>query len=156
MKRWAVDINQHACKSLKSNHPKTEVVLSVLSCVLQLSLIVISLSISLFGTKIYFVHSDQVRNEAAEDFLSLLKEWAKLCKDFSLFGSDQLQEQNSDLERDDGNDNDEEEDDGDDDEGSMVPTEEFEVQNLLAVCYGDPNKMKKPGLYFKVHKPQIC
>uniref|UniRef100_A0A2N9I1X4 DNA (cytosine-5-)-methyltransferase n=1 Tax=Fagus sylvatica TaxID=28930 RepID=A0A2N9I1X4_FAGSY len=113
--RWAVDINQHACKSLKSNHPKTE-----------------------------------VRNEAAEDFLSLLKEWAKLCKDFSLFGSDQLREQNSDLERDDGNDNDEEEDDGDDDEGSMVPTEEFEVQNLLAVCYGDPNKMKKPGLYFKV------
>ena len=98
---------------------------------------------------IYFVTADQVRNEAAEDFLALLKAWTKLCEDFSLFGSDQLLEQNFDLERDDDNDNDEEEDD-DSDEGSMVPDVDFEVQNLLAVCYGDPNKIKKPGLYFKV------
>lgn len=25
LKRWAVDINQHACKSLKLNHPETQV-----------------------------------------------------------------------------------------------------------------------------------
>ncbi|KAF3947339.1 hypothetical protein CMV_026513 [Castanea mollissima] len=112
--RWAVDINPHACESLRLNHAKTE-----------------------------------VRNEAAEDFLALLKAWTKLCEDFSLFGSDQLPEQNFDLERADDNDNDEEEDD-DGDEGSMVPDVDFEVQNLLAVCYGDPNKIKKPGLYFKV------
>ncbi|KAK7854677.1 dna (cytosine-5)-methyltransferase 1 [Quercus suber] len=65
IKRWAVDINPHACESLRLNHAKTE-----------------------------------------------------------------------------------EDDDGD--EGSMVPDVDFEVQNLLAVCYGDPNKIKKPGLYFKV------
>ncbi|KAH7576064.1 hypothetical protein JRO89_XS02G0285600 [Xanthoceras sorbifolium] len=69
--RWAVDINPHACKSLKKNHPET-----------------------------------QVRNEAAEDFLSLLKE--------------------------------------------CVSDGEFEVEKLLAVCYGDPNKVKKPGVHFKV------
>ncbi|KAF3951806.1 hypothetical protein CMV_022584 [Castanea mollissima] len=112
--RWAVDINPHACESLRLNHAKTE-----------------------------------VRNEAAEDFLALLKAWTKLCEDFSLFGSDQLPEHYFDLERADDNDNDEEEDD-DGDEGSMVPDVDFEVQNLLAVCYGDPNKIKKPGLYFKV------
>lgn len=36
IKRWTNDINPHTCKSLK--HPKTEVVLSVLCCVFQLSL----------------------------------------------------------------------------------------------------------------------
>ncbi|CAM0953312.1 unnamed protein product [Alopecurus aequalis] len=45
--RWAVDFNSHACESLKSNHPKTE-----------------------------------VRNEKADDFLSLLKEWAVLCDQY--------------------------------------------------------------------------
>ncbi|KAE8036996.1 hypothetical protein FH972_009624 [Carpinus fangiana] len=50
--KWAVDINEHACKSLKQNHPETE-----------------------------------VRNEPAEDFLLLLKEWEKLCVYFSLGGT---------------------------------------------------------------------
>ena len=38
----------------------------------------------------------------------------------------------------------------------MVPDVDFEVQDLLAVCYGDPNNLNKPGLYFKVCKRQIC
>ncbi|KAK6163736.1 hypothetical protein DH2020_000600 [Rehmannia glutinosa] len=49
--KWAVDINQYACESLKLNHPET-----------------------------------QVRNESAEDFLHLLREWEKLCA--SLLSSD--------------------------------------------------------------------
>ena len=44
----------------------------------------------------------------------------------------------------------------DGDEGSMVPDVDFEVQDLLAVCYGDPNNLNKPVLYFKVCKRQIC
>lgn len=32
IKRWAVDINPHACESLRLNHAKTEVILSILSC----------------------------------------------------------------------------------------------------------------------------
>lgn len=46
--KWAVDLNEFACRSLKHNHPETE-----------------------------------VRNELADDFLELLKEWEKLCKQYS-------------------------------------------------------------------------
>ncbi|KAA8516963.1 hypothetical protein F0562_017219 [Nyssa sinensis] len=82
----------------------------------------------------------QVRNEAAEDFLCLLKEWEKLCKDFQLLGSNQL-----DYSQPNSSDSDENEDADD-----VVPHGEFEVGKLLAVCYGDPNKGNKRGLYFKV------
>ncbi|XP_057448958.1 putative DNA (cytosine-5)-methyltransferase CMT1 [Lotus japonicus] len=110
--RWAVDTNEHACKSLKLNHPET-----------------------------------LVRNELAEDFLNLLKAWAKLCEEFSLLGTERP---DADLDVD--------EDDADDKVDDMTieasevlsDSEEFEVERLLAVCYGDPNEVKKPGLYFKV------
>nr|AIU80190.1 chromomethylase [Hevea brasiliensis] len=114
--KWAVDINPNACKSLKINHPETE-----------------------------------VRNEAAEDFLSLLKEWEKLCRNFSLFASERHPEQSSNSVSD--NEEDEDEEDQDNygtDEGSEILSEEFEVEKLLAICYGDPNKTKTRGLYFKV------
>ncbi|RHN51094.1 putative DNA (cytosine-5-)-methyltransferase [Medicago truncatula] len=116
--RWAIDINKHACESLKLNHPQTH-----------------------------------VRNETAENFLSLLKEWAKLCEEFVLNGSE-----SSDSDMDDGEEaNDEVVDDSSD-------SEVFEVEKLLQVCYGNPNKDKKKskkdkekasedeklGLYFKV------
>ncbi|KAJ7543105.1 hypothetical protein O6H91_09G025200 [Diphasiastrum complanatum] len=45
--RWAIDLNENACKSLRFNHPETE-----------------------------------VRNEAADDFLALIKEWRKLCQKY--------------------------------------------------------------------------
>ncbi|XP_057983068.1 putative DNA (cytosine-5)-methyltransferase CMT1 [Malania oleifera] len=78
----------------------------------------------------------QVRNEAAEDFLSLLKEWLKLCQKFSLLGSEP-----SSIEMD---------NDEDSDEVSTVPPGEFEVGRLLDVCFGDPNNVQKRGLHFKV------
>ncbi|EOX97070.1 Chromomethylase 1, putative [Theobroma cacao] len=118
--RWAVDINSYACKSLQWNHPETK-----------------------------------VRNETAEDFLCLLKEWEKLCQKFSLLGADKPLEngssETSDEEDDDGQGCEEEqekerEDDGDSEDSS----EEFEVERLLDICFGDPNQVNKPGLYFKV------
>ncbi|KAM7257803.1 hypothetical protein ACFE04_013544 [Oxalis oulophora] len=105
--KWAVDINKHACKSVKVNHPETE-----------------------------------VRNEAAEDFLLLLKEWEKLCQKFSLVASDNVQSESEDEQ-----DADDDIDAGDD---SEMNEEEFEVEKFLAICYGDPNKAKQRGLYLKV------
>ncbi|XP_065850750.1 putative DNA (cytosine-5)-methyltransferase CMT1 [Euphorbia lathyris] len=114
--RWAVDLNPNACKSLKINHPETE-----------------------------------VRNEAAEDFLFLLKEWEKLCRKFSLFGSEKDPEQSADSASENGEESEEEEGENEDnDKESETSGEIFEVERLLAVCYGDPNNIKQPGLYFKV------
>ncbi|KAF5961078.1 hypothetical protein HYC85_002287, partial [Camellia sinensis] len=86
----------------------------------------------------------EVRNEAAEDFLSLLKEWEKLCNKVQLFGSHLSEDSNSEH-----NSLDSDEDD-DNAHGSTVSPGEFEVGKLLAVCYGDPNKVNRRGLYFKV------
>ncbi|KAK6802396.1 hypothetical protein RDI58_000176 [Solanum bulbocastanum] len=91
----------------------------------------------------------EVRNESAEDFLLLLKAWVQLCASCSLLKSntmvhpllkvgDEDVEDDDDCADDDGG-------SGDDDEGEI-----FEVEEILEVCYGDPNEIKKPGLYFKV------
>ncbi|KAJ1403873.1 S-adenosyl-L-methionine-dependent methyltransferase [Sesbania bispinosa] len=105
--RWAVDINAHACKSLKLNHPETE-----------------------------------VRNEPAEDFLNLLKAWAKLCEKFSLIGSERS-DFDPYMDEDQGDD----EVDNKKNEASenASDSEEFEVEKLLAVCYGDPNNVRWKG-----------
>ncbi|KAH7532322.1 hypothetical protein FEM48_Zijuj04G0007600 [Ziziphus jujuba var. spinosa] len=58
-----------------------------------------------------------VRNELAEDFLSLLKEWQKLCVYFNLVKNSEI----------------------------------FEVEKVLAICYGDPKETGDRGLYVKVH-----
>ncbi|XP_020221194.1 DNA (cytosine-5)-methyltransferase CMT3 [Cajanus cajan] len=112
--RWAVDMNEHACQSLKLNHPETE-----------------------------------VRNESAENFLSLLKEWHKLCSYFSLVENKVLHEKYENFFSEDDNScsNGEDNDEEDEDEDGEI----FEVAEILAVCYGDPNKKKEQGLYFKVH-----
>ncbi|KAH7843378.1 hypothetical protein Vadar_015896 [Vaccinium darrowii] len=107
--RWAVDLNSDACKSLKLNHPETE-----------------------------------VRNEQAEDFLSLLKEWENLCKEFRLLDSDKLEDSNSEVNSLDCN------EEADDDDDSSVSPGEYEVEKLLSICYGDPNQTKKRGLHFEV------
>jgi len=70
----------------------------------------------------------------AEDFLSLLKEWEKLCKE--LLSSDANQQEDANI-------------DEDSDDDSLSPGE-FEVETLLDICYGDPNYTRKHGLYFKV------
>ncbi|KAK1567002.1 hypothetical protein Q3G72_007135 [Acer saccharum] len=122
---WAVDINPHACKSLKKNHPET-----------------------------------QVRNEAAEDFLSLLKEWPILCKKYAqgkeldqspdLVTEEEGEEEEKGGEGEEEGEEKEEEGENDNNEDSSVSDGEFEVEKLLAICYGDPNKVKKSGVYFKV------
>ncbi|WJX30184.1 DNA (cytosine-5-)-methyltransferase [Trifolium repens] len=111
--RWAVDLNTDACKSLKLNHPETE-----------------------------------VRNETAENFLSLMKEWEKLCCYFSLIKNMVPHEEYAKLFH-------EEEEEDDNTEPEEITGEEiFEVSRVHAVSYGDPEKKKKnenkPGLYFKV------
>nr|GFB52274.1 DNA (cytosine-5)-methyltransferase CMT3-like [Tanacetum cinerariifolium] len=81
----------------------------------------------------------EVRNESAEDFLSLLKEWAVLCQTFNVAGGGDFQE-NQDAEYV------EEADDG------AAPDDEevFEVEKIIGICYGDPKKINKRGMYLKV------
>ncbi|KAJ8430003.1 hypothetical protein Cgig2_008442 [Carnegiea gigantea] len=81
----------------------------------------------------------EVRNEMAEDFLALLKEWGKLCKELLTSDVNQLEDANDDKDSDD----------------SLSPGE-FEVETLLDICYGDPNYTKKRGLYFKGDVDFIC
>lgn len=87
----------------------------------------------------------QVRNETAEDFLSLLKEWERLCQSYSLIGGGDPMDVVKD-ETENAEDDDDEEDDGDDDLGGEV----FEVDKILSICFGDPKSINQRGLYLKV------
>lgn len=91
-----------------------------------------------------------MRNESAEDFLLLLKEWQKLCMQFHLIESDGQQLPYADLFSVDDEISDEEEDSDDDDGGS--DGEVFEVEKVLEICYGDPKEKGDRALYFKVLK----
>ena len=86
-----------------------------------------------------------MRNETAEDFLSLLKEWKELCVSSSLIGN--VGSQPLDVESTSG-----EDDDNDDDHDIIAgdESEVFEVEKVLGICYGDPKGNNKRGLYFKV------
>ncbi|KAM0902259.1 hypothetical protein ACQ4PT_019423 [Festuca glaucescens] len=97
--KWAVDMNIHACNSLKHNHPGT-----------------------------------QVRNEKAEDFLSLLWQWDDLCKKYDVHNNNSLPRTSN---------NDE------DDENEPLPEGTFEVEKIVDICYGDPNRIGNVGLHFK-------
>ncbi|XP_047083937.1 DNA (cytosine-5)-methyltransferase CMT1-like [Lolium rigidum] len=77
----------------------------------------------------------QVRNEKAEDFLSLLRHWDALCKKYDVHNSNSLPRTSN---------NDE------DDENENLPEGTFEVEKLVDICYGDPNSTGKAGLWFKV------
>ncbi|KAJ0110851.1 hypothetical protein Patl1_03624 [Pistacia atlantica] len=107
--RWAIDIDKSACKSLKLNHPET-----------------------------------QVRNEAAEDFLELLKEWQKLCKRYAINNKENTRPSRSEVSRSATN-------NVSSSSGADIPTGEFEVASVVDICYGDPDKTGKRGLKFKVH-----
>lgn len=95
-----------------------------------------------------------MRNESVEDFLSLLKEWEKLCIRFSLVKNNDLEKQEVypfDIENE--HDDDVDDDDANDDENDTEDDPEvFEVAKVLQICYGDPNETEKRGLYFKVSK----
>ncbi|PIN10956.1 DNA (cytosine-5-)-methyltransferase [Handroanthus impetiginosus] len=110
--KWAVDINQYACESLKLNHPET-----------------------------------QVRNESAEDFLHLIMKWEKLCASLLSTENNGSSSEEGKLNdaKDDASDNNGEEDDADEDDSEV-----FEVDEILAIGYGDPNKTRNPELHFKV------
>ncbi|XP_020890063.1 LOW QUALITY PROTEIN: putative DNA (cytosine-5)-methyltransferase CMT1 [Arabidopsis lyrata subsp. lyrata] len=95
----------------------------------------------------------KVINESAEEFLRLLKEWRRLCQKFSLPKTEPL-ELDSDFEDDNESENNVE---GESDGYEMSP-DEFEVDEVLSICYGDPKKanasvkkVKPSALYFKVH-----
>eukprot|EP00268_Persea_americana_P017969 TRINITY_DN18797_c0_g2_i7.p1 TRINITY_DN18797_c0_g2~~TRINITY_DN18797_c0_g2_i7.p1 ORF type:complete len:892 (-),score=136.39 TRINITY_DN18797_c0_g2_i7:1238-3835(-) len=81
----------------------------------------------------------QVRNESAEDFFELLKEWQKLTK---IFENDVETRSNLRLSKI----NDFEKESHD----NKVPSGEYEVLKLVDICYGDPNKTGNRGLKFKV------
>ncbi|XP_071692935.1 DNA (cytosine-5)-methyltransferase CMT3 [Rutidosis leptorrhynchoides] len=86
----------------------------------------------------------EVRNETAEDFLQLLKEWQRLCQLFSIIeGGDPSIAETNDTEV--GIDDEE-----DDEEDDNLDEEVFEVDQILAICYGDPKGIHQAGLYFKI------
>ncbi|CAL0330829.1 unnamed protein product [Lupinus luteus] len=91
-------------------------------------------------------HPDtHVRNESAEDFLELLKEWEKLCKRYKVSDAERklpLRKRKS-LE----GAKEQVISQGHDD----IPDDELEVSRFVDICYGDPNETKKRGLYLKVH-----
>ncbi|KAF7144120.1 hypothetical protein RHSIM_Rhsim05G0215600 [Rhododendron simsii] len=82
----------------------------------------------------------EVRNENAEDFLALLKEWKKLCDLFPLIDNESSKQ-----------DDDESPNEQSDDDDGSDDSEVYEVEKILAICYGDPKGSKKPGLHFKIH-----
>ncbi|KAL2321334.1 hypothetical protein Fmac_030303 [Flemingia macrophylla] len=93
----------------------------------------------------------EVRNESAENFLSLLKEWQKLCSYFSLVENKVSYENYENLFSEEDDNTCSNEEDNEEEDNEEVDDEIFEVSELLAICYGDPNEKKEQGLYFKVH-----
>eukprot|EP01018_Ginkgo_biloba_P035158 Gb_03785 [translate_table: standard] len=106
--RWAVDLNPHACESLKYNHPETE-----------------------------------VRNEAAENFLQLIKEWKRLCEMYLDFTDDI--DSTTEFHIYDSCDDEKSED------GFEMDDEEFEVEKLLAIRCVDSSLSNRSGIQFKVY-----
>lgn len=85
-----------------------------------------------------------MRNESAEDFLSLLKEWEKLCI-AHLSPISEMAEGNPKRWEDEEEGENNEEDDADVDDSEV-----FEVEEILSISYGDPNDNGKSELHFKV------
>ncbi|KAG6469020.1 hypothetical protein ZIOFF_073717 [Zingiber officinale] len=84
----------------------------------------------------------QVRNETADDFFNLLKEWEKLCKRYkvnvsTISDSCSKTSKVKDPPRKSGS-------------QSNISKGEYEVSKIVDICYGDPADEGKPGLKFKV------
>ncbi|RDY09025.1 DNA (cytosine-5)-methyltransferase CMT2, partial [Mucuna pruriens] len=88
-------------------------------------------------------HPDtHVRNESAEDFLELLKEWEKLCKRYNISATERtfpFRSNHSGAKK------------RVNSEVYGIASGEFEVSKLVGICFGDPNETGKRGLYLKVH-----
>ncbi|KAL2333947.1 hypothetical protein Fmac_015160 [Flemingia macrophylla] len=83
-----------------------------------------------------------VRNESAEDFLELLKEWEKLCKRYGISAAERTFSIRSNCSG----------------AKKQVSSEvqgtaagAFEVSKFVDICFGDPNETGKRGLHLKVH-----
>lgn len=79
-----------------------------------------------------------MRNEPAEDFLMLLKEWEKLCKKYAFDDAQKSNCLRSAVSA--------------SAHSSDTDSEELEVERLVDICYGDPCETGKHDLYFKVVK----
>ncbi|KAM7487179.1 hypothetical protein LguiB_024663 [Lonicera macranthoides] len=88
----------------------------------------------------------EVRNETAEDFLSLLKEWEKLCASYSLIGSNDSEQQHI-FPKSTTDEGDSDNEANDDDE---LDPEEFEVEQILSIRYCEPKESAKSGLQLKI------
>ncbi|KAJ3692339.1 hypothetical protein LUZ60_012689 [Juncus effusus] len=81
----------------------------------------------------------QVRNEKAENFLALLKEWEKICDEYNVRNEHTVNAPG-----------DGEETDDEDADSTPLPKGVFEVQRLLGICWGDPAKTGVEGIKFLV------
>ncbi|KAJ8427935.1 hypothetical protein Cgig2_023311 [Carnegiea gigantea] len=95
----------------------------------------------------------QIRNEPAEDFLNLLREWNKLCNRYvkpnaggsGTKSSPRIQRRSCSQPHSSKNMNSL----NSRDKGKNSPVE-YEVAKLVDICYGDPNDTGKRGLHFQV------
>ena len=84
----------------------------------------------------------QIRNESAEDFRDLIKEWDKLCKQYMV---EEEQTQSNDFTF-----------AGSADDAipatanKNVAEDEYEVERLVDICYSDLDGTSERGLKFKV------
>ncbi|CAI9762552.1 unnamed protein product [Fraxinus pennsylvanica] len=101
--RWAVDMDEAACESLRFNHSDT-----------------------------------QIRNESAEDFLDLLKEWDRLYKKYANHEVRELKSRVREVDEDINL------------KANGKRNREYEVDKLVDICHGDPTETGKRGLKFKV------
>ncbi|KAK9095622.1 hypothetical protein Scep_027091 [Stephania cephalantha] len=84
----------------------------------------------------------QVRNETADDFLALLKEWEKLYKRYGVERVERTCRSNSKVS--------EASEVKDSVSSPEISPEDLEVSRLIDICYGDPSETGKRGLKFKV------
>ncbi|KAJ4756664.1 DNA (cytosine-5-)-methyltransferase family protein [Rhynchospora pubera] len=82
----------------------------------------------------------QVRNEKADNFLKLLKEWEKLVEEYNVENEHTIDM--SDYS---------EKSDTEEDNNSKLPKGVFEVAKLVNICYGDPQNTGDVGIKFLVH-----
>ncbi|KAK9144175.1 hypothetical protein Sjap_004078 [Stephania japonica] len=90
----------------------------------------------------------QVRNETADDFLALLKEWEKLYKRYGVERVERTCRSNSKVS--------EASEAKDSVSSPEISPEDFEVSRLVDICYGDPSETGKRGLKFKGDVDVIC
>ncbi|CAH9106671.1 unnamed protein product [Cuscuta epithymum] len=92
----------------------------------------------------------QVRNEPAEDFLCLLREWERLCVSCSIIKSNSLPHPCLNLENHNSGKTDSYNEEEDDESNIDAEDEVYEVEQVVDVCFGDLKKTGKSGLYFKI------